>query len=199
MIPAKFAIGVRVPQRSACKRLLRCIAKAIRCSRAATRLLSTPLEFAVSAIGDDWKDFLAALAANRVEYMLVGGIALGVHGHVRYTRDMDVWYRATIGNAQRLISALREFGFADIHVAAEEFCKPRAMLVLGAEPNSIELLNFADGVEFDACFENRILVSLAGVEVSVIGLDDLRKNKRAVGRLQDLADIERLEDTTEDE
>ena len=148
----------------------------------------------MSALNDDWRDFLAALDANQVEYMLVGGVALGVHGHVRYTRDLDVWFRGTEQNAERLICALREFGFNDLQVSPLEFCKPRAMLVLGAEPNKIELINFADGVDFDQCFPNRIVVPLAGVDVTVIGLDDLRKNKKAVGRLQDLADLEQLED-----
>jgi len=148
----------------------------------------------MSALNDDWRDFLAALDANRVEYMLVGGVALGVHGHVRYTRDLDVWFRGTEQNAQRLIAALRDFGFKDLQVSPLEFCKPRAMLVLGAEPNKIELINFADGVDFDECFPNRIVVPLAGVDVAVIGLDDLRRNKKAVGRLQDLADLEQLED-----
>ncbi len=148
----------------------------------------------MSVLNDDWRDFLAALDANHVEYMLVGGIALGVHGHVRYTRDLDVWFRGSEQNAERLIAALRDFGFNDLKVSPLEFCKPRAMLVLGAEPNKIELINFADGVDFDQCFPNRIVVPLAGVNVAVIGLDDLRKNKKAVGRLQDLADLEQLED-----
>ncbi|MGB3392330.1 MAG: hypothetical protein WA956_09230 [Stenotrophomonas sp.] len=148
----------------------------------------------MSMLNDDWRDFVAALDANRVEYMLVGGVALGVHGHVRYTRDLDVWFRDTEQNAERLIAALRDFGFSDLNVSPLEFCKPRAMLVLGAEPNKIELINFADGVDFDQCFPNRIIVPLAGVNVAVIGLDDLRKNKKAVGRLQDLADLEQLED-----
>lgn len=148
----------------------------------------------MSVLNDDWRDFLAALDANHVEYMLVGGVALGVHGHVRYTRDLDVWFRGSEQNAERLIAALRDFGFNDLKVSPLEFCKPRAMLVLGAEPNKIELINFADGVDFDQCFPNRIVVPLAGVNVAVIGLDDLRKNKKAVGRLQDLADLEQLED-----
>jgi len=148
----------------------------------------------MSALGDDWRDFLAALDGHRVDYMVVGGVALGVHGHVRYTRDLDVWFRGTEENARRLIAALRDFGFRDLEVAPAEFCKPRAMLVLGAEPNKIELINFADGVDFDQCFANRVIVPLAGVDVAVIGLDDLRKNKKAVGRLQDLADLEQLED-----
>lgn len=148
----------------------------------------------MSAPGDDWRDFLAALDGHHVDYMVVGGVALGVHGHVRYTRDLDVWFRGTEENARRLIAALRDFGFRDLEVAPAEFCKPRAMLVLGAEPNKIELINFADGVDFDQCFANRVIVPLAGVDVAVIGLDDLRKNKRAVGRLQDLADLEQLED-----
>lgn len=155
----------------------------------------------MSALHDDWKDFLAALDKRHVEYLVIGGIALGVHGHVRYTRDLDVWFRGTETNAERLIAALVDFGFKDIKASPMEFCKPRAMLVLGAEPNKIELLNFADGVDFDTCFNNRIVVPLDGVDVSVIGLDDLRANKRAVGRLQDLADLENLDDsnTSEDD
>ena len=147
----------------------------------------------MSLLPDDWRDFLAVLDKHQVDYMLVGGVALGVHGHVRYTRDLDVWFRGTEHNATRLISALRDFGFQSLQSSTAEFCKPRAMLALGLEPNKIELINFADGVDFDACFQNRIIVPLDGVAVSVIGLDDLRKNKKAVGRLQDLADLEQLE------
>lgn len=146
----------------------------------------------MSALDDDWKDFLSALQSNDVEYMVVGGIALGVHGHVRYTKDLDVWFRGTPGNAERLIGALKEFGFSDLRADAEQFCRPRAMLVLGQEPNAIELINFADGVDFDACYTRRLLVPLDGVQVAVIGLEDLCVNKRAVGRLQDLADLEQL-------
>lgn len=146
-------------------------------------------------ITDDWKDFLDALAAHGVEYMLVGGIAVGVHGHVRYTKDLDVWFRGSEENARRLLAALRDFGFSTMTVPLAEFCKPRAMLVLGREPNAIELINFADGVDFDDCFPRRLTIPFAGTRVDVIGLDDLRRNKRAVGRLQDLADIEHLSDT----
>ena len=148
----------------------------------------------MSQLRDDWKEFLAALDMHHVDYLVVGDVALGVHGHVRYTKDLDVWFRGTEANAGRLIAALRDFGFRDLRTSASEFCKPRAMLVLGTEPNAIELINFADGVDFDACFENRVIVPLGDVAVSVIGLDDLRKNKQAVGRLQDLADIEHLDD-----
>ena len=146
-----------------------------------------------NVLDKDWRDFLAALETHGVEYMLVGGIALGVHGHVRYTKDMDIWFHGTERNAERLIAALRTFGFTDISVPASAFCRPRAMLVLGKEPNAIELINFADGVDFDACYPRRIMVPLDGVQVAVIALDDLRTNKRAVGRLQDLADLEHLQ------
>ncbi len=147
----------------------------------------------MSALDDDWKDFLSALEANGVEYMLVGGVALGVHGHVRYTKDLDVWFRGSPANAERLIAALRQFGFTDLAVDPAQFCKPRAMLVLGKEPNAIELINFADGVDFDECYPRRAIVPLGGLQVAVISLQDLRANKRAVGRLQDLADLEQLE------
>ncbi|RMH91017.1 hypothetical protein EBB59_08710 [Lysobacter pythonis] len=147
----------------------------------------------MTVLNDDWRDFLAALAAHGVDYMLVGGIALGVHGHVRYTKDLDVWFRGSPDNAGRLIAALEAFGVGPISTPPTEFCKPRAMLMLGSEPNAIELLNFADGVEFDDCWIRRVIVPLDDVQVTVIGLEDLRRNKQAVGRLQDLADLEHLE------
>lgn len=150
----------------------------------------------MSAVRDDWQEFIRALAANGVEYMIVGGVAVGAHGHVRYTQDLDVWFRGTEENARRLIAALREFGFESIEVLPQEFCKPRAMLVVGAEPNRIELINFADGVNFDECFPRRVDIALGEVTASVIALEDLRKNKRAVGRLQDLADLENLDETS---
>ena len=146
----------------------------------------------MSTLRDDWEDFIRALAGRGVEYMIVGGVAVGAHGHVRYTKDMDVWFRGTEENARRLIDALRDFGFAQVKAPPSEFCRPRAMLVIGVEPNMIELINFADGVDFDDCFPRRVDIPLGGVTASVIALDDLRRNKRAVGRLQDLADIENL-------
>lgn len=146
----------------------------------------------MAALNEDWRDFLTALANHEVDYMLVGGIALGVHGHVRYTKDLDVWFRGTPENAGRLIAALEAFGIGPISAPPAEFCKPRAMLMLGSEPNAIELLNFADGVEFDDCWARRVIVPLDEVQVAVISLEDLRRNKQAVGRLQDLADLEHL-------
>ncbi len=122
-------------------------------------------------IGDDWKEFLAALAAHRVEYMVVGGIAVGVYGHVRYTKDLDVWFRGSQENAGRLAAALGDFGIPVAPESLAQFCKPRAMPVLGQEPNAIELINFADGVEFDACFPRRTVVPLAGADVAIIGLE----------------------------
>jgi len=151
----------------------------------------------MSTLRDDWQDFIRALATNGVEYMIVGGVAVGAHGHVRYTQDMNAWFRGTEDNARRLIAALRDFGFESVEVLPEEFCKPRAMLVIGAEPNRIELINFADGVDFDDCFTRRVDIPVGAAMASVIALDDLRKNKRTVGRLQDLADLENLDDASE--
>lgn len=148
----------------------------------------------MSTIRDDWQEFIRALAGRGVDYMVVGGVAVGAHGHVRYTKDMDVWFRGTEENAMKLIAALRDFGFETVTVLPSEFCKPRAMLVIGSEPSRIELINFADGVDFDECFARRIEIPLGETKASVIALDDLRANKRAVGRLQDLADIENLDE-----
>lgn len=147
----------------------------------------------MSNVRDDWQDFIRAMEAHGVEYMIVGGVAVGVHGHVRYTKDLDVWFRGDASNAERLIGALKDFGFESIKVPVEAFCKPRAMLVIGAEPNRIELINFADGIDFDDCYARRVVVPIGETRAAVLALDDLRVNKRAVNRLQDLADLEALQ------
>ena len=147
----------------------------------------------MSNVRDDWHDFIRALEQRGVAYMIVGGVAVGVHGHVRYTKDLDVWFRGEPANAERLIGALMDFGFESLKVPIEAFCKPRSMLVIGAEPNRIELINFADGVDFDDCYARRIVVPIGDTRAAVIALDDLRINKRAVNRLQDQADMEALQ------
>ncbi|KAB8318420.1 hypothetical protein SD81_016160 [Tolypothrix campylonemoides VB511288] len=146
----------------------------------------------MAELNEGWRDLLGAMAAHQVQFMVVGGVAVGIHGHVRYTKDLDLWFKGDEANAARLAAALRDFGVPALPDSLSEFCEPRGMPVLGVEPNAIELINFADGVEFDDCFPRRILFSLDGIEVPVIGLEDLRVNKRAVGRLQDLSDLQQL-------
>ena len=142
----------------------------------------------------DFKEFAELLNANGVEYLVVGGYALAVHGQPRYTGDLDLWLRVTPGNVERVLRALADFRFGSVGLSAADFMQPEAVIQLGYPPGRIDLLTHVDGVDFDACFAKRIEVSVVGVVLPVIGLEDFKSNKRASGRAKDLADLEALRD-----
>ncbi len=124
---------------------------------------------------------------------MVGGYALAAHGHPRYTGDIDFWVRPSANNVARLLTVLDEFGFGSLGLSAQDFVTD-SVIQLGHPPRRIDLLTSIDGVDFDACFGNRQQVTLAGITLNVIGLEDFKTNKRATGRLKDLADLESLGD-----
>jgi predicted nucleotidyltransferase len=141
---------------------------------------------------DDFKEFLRLLNANRVEYLLVGGYAVGLHGYPRATIDLDVWVQPTPVNAERILQALREFGFAVPVLEPTLFIDPGSIVRFGVPPFRIEVMTSIDGVEFDTCLARAVEFDLDGVRVPVISLADLKVNKRAAGRHKDLADLENL-------
>ena len=141
---------------------------------------------------DDFKEFLRLLNANRVEYLLVGGYAVGFHGYPRATVDLDVWVRATRDNAERVLHALHEFGFDLPELEPELFTDPRSIVRFGVPPFRIEVMTSIDGVEFERCRAQAVEFDLDDVQVPVISLADLKINKRAAGRHKDLADLENL-------
>ena len=140
----------------------------------------------------DFQEFLRSFVRNDVRFLIIGGYALAAHGHPRYTKDLDVWVWPDPENADRVLAALDEFGFGSLGLEELDFLEPGVIVQLGREPQRIDLLTFATGLEFRAAFENRVLVEIGGVEVPFISVDDLRTNKSATGRLRDLADVEDL-------
>ena len=140
----------------------------------------------------DFKEFAELLNAQGVEYLVVGGYALAAHGHPRYTGDIDFWVRPSADNLERLLAALEQFGFGSLGLRAVDFSGD-SVVQLGQPPRRIDLLSAIDGVEFEACFGRREQVDLAGLRLNVIGLEDFKTNKRASGRLKDLADLESLD------
>jgi hypothetical protein len=143
-------------------------------------------------LNQDFKEFAGLLRAHGVEYLVVGGYALAAHGQPRYTGDIDFWVRPGPENIQRLLQALDDFGFGSLGLRPEDFSLD-AVIQLGHAPRRIDLLTAIDGVDFDACYPHRQTVQIAGVHLDIIGLDDFKTNKRATGRLKDLADLESLE------
>ena len=144
-------------------------------------------------INKDFKEFIQLLNQNNVKYLVVGGYAVAFHGHPRYTKDLDVWIWINELNAVNLIRSLKEFGFQSLELKPEDFLKPGYIIQLGYPPNRIDLITEVQGVDFNTCFESRVETKIEGVMISFIDLENLKKNKKAVGRHQDLADVENLE------
>jgi hypothetical protein len=142
----------------------------------------------------DFRDLLAAFNAHRVDYLVVGAHALAAHGHVRATKDLDVWIRAEPTNAVRAIDALRDFG-APLHDLTEaDLSTPGVVFQIGVPPLRIDVLTAIDGVTFEEAWPARMRTEFDALPVFVLSRKHTIQNKRAAGRTQDLADIERLED-----
>jgi hypothetical protein len=141
----------------------------------------------------DFRDLFAELNAALVEYLVVGAHALAVHGHVRATKDLDVWVRPTSENADRLLKALASFGAPTAQVSREDFSTPGTTFQIGVDPLRIDILSSIDGLSFDEAWPKRHPARFDDQNVFVLSKEDLIRNKRASGRIQDLADVEALE------
>ena len=139
----------------------------------------------------DFVDFLKALNAEGVEYLVVGGWAVGFHGYPRLTGDLDVWIAASEENAQKLLASLRRFG-APGGAPLGFFLEPGNVFRMGRVPMRIEIINRASGVSFRECYTRRVTQQVQDSSIPFISRPDLLANKRAAGRAKDLADIEGL-------
>lgn len=144
-------------------------------------------------LNQDFKEFIQSLNDNQVRFLIVGGYAVAFHGHPRYTKDIDIWIEISRQNAERVVNALTQFGFASLNLTADDFLEPGIVLQLGYPPNRIDLLMGLGGVDFATCYASRIQTEIEGVILPFIDLENLILNKRASGRLQDMADVENLQ------
>lgn len=140
----------------------------------------------------DFKEFLRLLNAHHVEYLLIGGYAVGYHGYPRATVDMDVWVALNPANAEKIVAVLEEFGFQSPELTTELFLREKRIIRMGVPPLRIEVTTGIDGVEFDECYAERISDSIDGVPVNLINLRHLKINKKASGRAKDISDLEHL-------
>jgi hypothetical protein len=124
--------------------------------------------------------------------LVIGGYAVALHGHPRYTKDLDVWVELSSANAAKIVQALDRFGFSGLGLREQDFLESNQVVQLGHPPNRIDILTSLSGVSFYDCFERRVETEVEGVTVNLIALEDLKRNKQASGRLQDLADVESL-------
>jgi len=144
-------------------------------------------------LNQDFKEFIQSLNDNHVRYLVIGGYAVALHGHPRYTKDLDVWIESNAENIDKLLQALDQFGFGSLGLKLKDFKNPDEVIQLGYPPNRIDLLSGIEGVDFDQCYQSRVQLVIDNITLNLIDLENLKKNKKATGRTQDLADLESLE------
>ena len=144
-------------------------------------------------LNEDYKEMLQYLLEENVRFLLVGAYAVAVYGYPRATKDIDIFVRAAPDNASSLMKALARFGAPLSDVSEADFSTEGIVFQIGNSPRRIDILTRISGVEFERAYANRKTVSVAGMDVPIISLEDLIANKRATGRTQDLADIEKLQ------
>jgi predicted nucleotidyltransferase len=143
-------------------------------------------------LNKDYKEMLQCLLEEDVKFLLVGAYAVAVHGFPRATKDIDFFVWATPENAANLMRALIRFGAPLNDISEADFSSKGIIFQIGNSPRRIDIITGASGIDFEQVYSNRQIVVLEGLEVPVISLQDLIVNKRASGRMQDLADVERL-------
>ncbi len=140
----------------------------------------------------DFEELFACFNARRVKAVVVGGYAFAFHAKPRFTKDIDIFVEPTPDNGERLVHALEDFGFSGLGLTAADFSTPGPIVQLGVAPNRVDLLTMIDGVTFDEAWNGRVAGTYGSAPVSYIGLEEFKRNKRASGRSQDLADLEAL-------
>jgi len=143
-------------------------------------------------LSSDLREFLGLLNSRGVEYVIVGAHSLAFHGRPRYTGDLDILVRGTLVNAAKLVDLLNQFGFGASNFKPSDFTEPEQLIQLGRVPNRIDLLTSITGVTTDEAFATKIEATLDDIPVFILSKEALVRNKRAVGRPQDMADIETL-------
>jgi hypothetical protein len=143
-------------------------------------------------LNPDFLDFITLLDQRSVEYLIVGGYAVGFHGFPRYTGDIDFFVSINEENAEKLLRVLDDFGFGGIGIEREDFLKPFFVVEIGREPRKIQILTGIDGVSFEDCLQGAVECEYLGRKLRFIGLDALVRNKKASGRPKDLIDVQAL-------
>ena len=140
----------------------------------------------------DFEEFVRLLNRHKVRYLIVGAYAVAFHAQPRNTGDIDFFIENEKDNAKRLIKAIREFGFESLNLTEDDFLKPDYIVQLGYEPNRIDLLSSISGIKFDRGYAAKVKGMFGGETAWFISFENLLKNKQAVGRKKDEADVELL-------
>jgi len=143
-------------------------------------------------VNPDFLDLLRALSAAEAQFLIVGAYAVSLHARPRATGDIDVWVDATSENASRVFQALRAFGAPLSELSEADLATPGIVFQIGVPPRRIDILTSLTGITFAEAWPGRVTTRIEGIECPFIGREALVRNKRALGRPRDLADLELL-------
>jgi len=141
----------------------------------------------------DFVDLLRAFVAADVRFLIVGAYALALHGRPRATGDLDIWVDATPENAARVMRALAAFGAPLAAISEADFAREGVVYQIGLPPGRIDILTELTGLTFGDAWTDRVQRPFGEVDVNFIGRASFVRNKRALGRPKDLADIEGMD------
>ena len=146
-------------------------------------------------MNQDFRDLLMALLNADARFLVVGAHAMAVHGVPRATGDLDVWISPDHANSERVWQALLQFGapVRELGLSREDLETPGMVVQVGLPPRRIDLLTEASGLVFEEAWQHRTTHVVDAYEVPFLGRQDLVRNKRALGRPKDLADLDVLE------
>lgn len=140
----------------------------------------------------DYEDLLRSFNKYKIKYCIVGAFALGLYTIPRYTKDMDILVESSSENGDKIIKALKFFGFGSLKLSADDFTKEKQVIQLGYEPIRIDLLTSIEGCTFKEVWKHKKQSKYGRTKCFFISRNDLIKNKKALGRKQDQADLELL-------
>lgn len=141
----------------------------------------------------DFSDMIKIFLEEQVKFLLVGGMSINLYGYVRTTKDMDLWVQASIENAPKVVKALAKFGAPMQDISVDDFEVEGTVFQIGVDPIRIDVLTKITGVKFEEAILNAKIMEVEDLKIPTISIKDLIKNKKASGRLQDLADVQKLE------
>jgi hypothetical protein len=143
-------------------------------------------------VQQDFKELLELFNKHQVDFLIVGGYALAFHGAPRYTGDIDIFVKPSEENAQKILAALKDFGFGSLKLSAQDFAVENKVVQLGVSPVRIDIITSISGINWNTAFADREKGDYGNLPVYFIGRKQFIINKKALHRHKDLADIEAL-------
>lgn len=140
----------------------------------------------------DFEELLRLFNKHKVRYCIIGAFAVGFYGRPRYTKDLDILVEPDIKNSEKIINALKEFGFESLSLTAGDFSQPYKVIQLGYEPVRVDIITSIEGISFKKIWKHRERGSYGSLQVFFIGLNELIENKKASQRKQDRVDLDIL-------